>query len=319
MLIRQRKSYDLVHVHTLWWGGLLTPLVARFLGKKAIYHMTLLGSDTPGAVASQPLGWLKLWLFKQYHGVIGLAPALVDDCHQQGFSSNLIVIPGYLTFELPSLADVKIRREYARQKFGIPEQAQVLLFVGSVISRKGADLLVDVFIQLASERPDLWLLFVGARNHTENPRLDEKFVTLQQARLERAGLDGRVVWTGLVRDETELIDTYLASDLFVFPTRAEGMPNVVIEAMGCGLPVICSYLPGITNVMVIPEKTGVLVDVDDVEGFVNAVKRLLNDPVLCQNMGTAGRNRAVVEFGFDTYCHRLAAFYRQIMNGRDKT
>lgn len=311
MLILRRRHYDLLHVHVLWWGGLLAPLVARLLDRKAIYHMTLLGSDTPGSLVSQSLGHLKLALFKQYHGVIGLTPALIEDCRQHGVESELLVLPGFLVFDPPSVPN-PARRERARQRLGIPSEARVLLFVGSIIRRKGVDLLVDLFTQLANERPDLWLMLVGAHTHAENPRLDEEFVADQQDKLGRAGLNGRVVWTGLVRDEGDLIDAYLASDAFVFPTRAEGQGYVILEAMGCGLPVVCSHLPGVTDVMVIHSETGYLVQPDDLEGFVTATSRLLDDPELRQRMGMAGYKRAVEEFGFDVYCRRLADFYRTV-------
>jgi len=314
MLIRRRQHYDLIHVHVLWWGGLLAPLVARLLGKKAIYHMTLLGSDTPGSLVSQSLGSLKLALFKQYHGAVGLTPALVDDCRRHGLESEFLVLPGFLVFDPPSLPDLA-RRQHVRQQWGIPGHAQVLLFVGSIIRRKGVDLLVDLFTQLASKQPDLWLMLVGAYTRAENPRLDEEFVASQQDKLVRAGLNGRVIWTGLVRDEDKLVDAYLASDAFIFPTRAEGQGYVILEAMGCGLPVVCSYLPGVTDVMVVHNKTGYLVKPDDLEGFVTATTKLLDDPELRERMGMAGYKRAISEFGFDAYCRRLADFYRTVAAG----
>ncbi len=311
MMIRRRQHYDLVHIHILWWGGLLAPLLARLLGKKAIYSMTLQGSDTPGPVAAQPLGRLKLALFKQYHGVIGLAPALIDDCRRHSFASDLLVLPGFLVFDPPTLPDTA-RRERARRRLGIPEHAQVLLFAGSIISRKGVDLLVDLFVKLAGQRTDLWLLLVGPHTHAENPRLDEAFVAAQRDTLEQAGLGERVTWTGLVRDDAEFVDTYLASDLFIFPTRAEGMPNVMIAAMGCGLPIVCSHLPGITDMMVVPDETGYLANADDLDGFAAATTRLLDDPTLCRRMGAAGQKRAIADFGFDAYCHNLAHFYQLV-------
>lgn len=315
MLIRDRRQYDLVHVHTLWWGGLLTPLVARLLGKKAIYHITLLGSDNPSSVAAQSLGGLKLALFRKFNGVIGLTPALVNDCRQQKLRSKQLVLPGFLVFDPPKSPD-EARRRFTRQRWGIPDTATVLLFVGSIIPRKGAHTLVDMFVRLASQRPDLWMLMVGAHTRKENPRMDERFVYTQKDKLRQAGLSDRVVWAGLINDETELIDSYLSSDLFVFPTQAEGQGYVILEAMGCGLPVVCSHLPGVTDVMVVPNDTGYLVDVDDLDGFIAATTRLLDNPTLCHKMGEAGRKRAVADFGFEAYCHKLAGFYRRVASDK---
>jgi len=316
MLVRQRNNYDLIHVHTLWWGGLLAPLVSRLLGKKAIYSMTLLGSDTPGALVAQRLGKLKLALFRQYHGVVGLTPSLIDECRQYNLSCALMVLPGYLVFDAPSLTNISTQRINARQQWGIPNNAQVLLFVGSVISRKGVDILIDLFIELATSRNDLWLVVVGAYRHTENSRLDEDFVSRQKVKLERAGLSHRVVWTGLISDEGRLIDLYLASDLFIFPSRVEGQGFVILEAMGCGLPVVCTHLHGVTDVMVSHNKTGYLVGIDDLAGFVSATTRLLDEPELRKRMGVAGRKRVLSDFGFKAYCHNLAGFYQLLFSGK---
>lgn len=311
MLFLKRRDYDLVHMHQLWWGGLLVPVLIRLLGKKAIYHMTLLGSDNPSALAAQSLGWLKLALFKQYHALIGLTPALVQDCHRNNLGSKLLILPNYLVFEPRTSVDA-IYYGRTRQSLGIPEQAQVLLFVGSIIGRKGIDLLVDLFIELTHQHTELWLLLVGAYSRAENPRLDESFVAEQRAKLVRAGVSERVVWAGLVRDETELANLYAASDLFIFPTRAEGQGNVILEAMGCGIPVVCTHLRGITDAMVINDQTGYLIDLDDLRGFIAATAQLLDKPEMRQTMGAAGRKRATGDFAFGQYCRKLADFYQLV-------
>ena len=311
MMIRYRKDYDVIHSYVLWWGGLLAPLLARLLGKRAIYHMTLLGSDNPSNLGAQKHGALKLALFRQYHGHIGLSPALIEDCRHNNLTSQLFVLPGFITF-FPGTSPDHIRRRYARQQLAIPQDAQTLIFVGSAVARKGIDLLIDLFLKTTSNRSNLRLLIVGAASHSENKNVDDQFIGAQEEKLTQAAVTGRVIWTGLISDEETLTDYYTASDIFVFPTRAEGQGYVILEAMGCGLPVVCSNLPGVTDTMVVQDETGYLVDVDDVEGFVNAVERLLDDHDLRRNMGLAGRERALTHFSFDDYCHKLAAFYRLV-------
>jgi len=310
MLIRERRRYDIVHVHTLWWGGVLAPVVAHLVGRKAVYHMTLLGSDNPSSLASQGLGWLKLACFKQYDGLIGVSSALVDDCHGR-CRAEMLVLPYYVTFDPPGKA-AEARRVAARRRLRIPVDAQVLLFVGSIIRRKGVDVLTDLFLRLSQRCGNVWLLLVGANSLAENPRMDQSFVDTLNQKLTAANLVDRVVWTGLVADEGKLVDCYLASDLFVFPTRAEGLPSVVLEAMACGLPVLCSHLPGVTDMMVTSGENGYLVEVDDLPGFEAAVTTLLADPALCERMGAAGRERVQRDFSFDAYCRKLAGFYRQV-------
>jgi phosphatidylinositol alpha-1,6-mannosyltransferase len=193
-----------------------------------------------------------------------------------------------------------------------PADAQVLLFVGSIIKRKGVDTLVELFLRLSRQRAGMYLCLVGANCPNDNPRLDQGFVDVLRHKLSQANLADRVIWAGLVADATRLTDYYLASDIFVFPTRAEGLPSVVLEAMSCDLPVVASLLPGATDAMVTPGETGFLVEVDDLGGFEQAVTTLLDDPSLRRRMGAAGRARVEREFGFDAYCRKLAQFYREV-------
>jgi len=320
MLLRDRRRYDIVHVHTLWWGGLLAPIVAHLVGRRAIYYMTLLGSDNPSSLASQKLGGLKLACFRQYDGLIGVSKALAEDACER-CSARSLVLPLYVTFPLPDLNSAsRVTHDPAvREKLHIPATAEVLVFVGSIIERKGVDVLVELFLRLAQERNNVWLLLVGANSVLENPRLDEDFVCTLRKRLSESYLGERVVWTGLIANEAELVDLYLASDLFVFPTRAEGLPGVVLEAMGCKLPIVTSNLPNSTDMMVTSGENGYLVEVDDLAGFEAAVTKLLDDPTLRERMGAAGRVRVERDFSFEAYCHKLADFYRQVAGKRTRT
>lgn len=82
--------------------------------------------------------------------------------------------------------------------------------------------------------------------------------------------------------------------------------------MGCGLPVVCSNLPGVTDMMVVSGETGFLVTVDDLAGFTDAVISLYDDPALGQKMGATGQRRTITNFGFEPYCRKLTYFYHQV-------
>ena len=125
----------------------------------------------------------------------------------------------------------------------MPTDVTILLFVGSVVERKGVDLLVRAFSEVSAECPGLYLLIVGPHTKRENPSLDEEFVHALEARLRKDQLDGQVQFLGLVQDRSVLADLFRSADIFVFPSRREGLGNVVLEAMATRLPVIASQLP----------------------------------------------------------------------------
>jgi glycosyltransferase involved in cell wall biosynthesis len=120
------------------------------------------------------------------------------------------------------------------------------------------------------------------------------------------GLRDRVRFSGWV-DRSLLPDAYRRADIFVFPSRDEGMPNVVLEAMACGLPVIGTPIPG-TRDLVADGETGLLIPVDDVAALADAVRALALDPQRRRAMGAAGRRRVVELFSW----RAAAAAYRRM-------
>jgi colanic acid/amylovoran biosynthesis glycosyltransferase len=134
--------------------------------------------------------------------------------------------------------------------------------------------------------------------------------------VDRLGLGGRVRFLG-ARREDEVIEHLDASDLFVLPSiisqdgQMEGLPNVLIEARACGLPVVTTRLSGIPE-LVEDGRSGLLVPPGDVRRLAGALRRLAQDPALAAQLGAAGR--AVVEADFDV--HRSAERLVELFTGR---
>jgi glycosyltransferase involved in cell wall biosynthesis len=109
-----------------------------------------------------------------------------------------------------------------------------------------------------------------------------------------------------------LPDLYRAADLFVLPAvhdakgNVDGLPNVVLEAMASGLPVVASGISGIP-LAVEDERTGLLVPEQDPERLLGALLRLLDDRTAAREMGEQGRRKAAAELTWDA----VAARYRE--------
>jgi glycosyltransferase involved in cell wall biosynthesis len=112
-------------------------------------------------------------------------------------------------------------------------------------------------------------------------------------------LEAPVELLGERGDVAELLAT---ADVFVLPSRSEGLPMSVLEAMAAGLPVIASRVGGVGE-LVVDGTTGMLVPPGDVNALARALERVAGDPGLRVRMGQAGRRRAEVEFGLDR-CRR---------------
>jgi glycosyltransferase involved in cell wall biosynthesis len=304
------SSFDVVHLHTLSSGTLLLPLLIHVLGRKVVYQSSLYGSDNPGAVRAGSRGHLAVWLMRWLDGVVAMSPLLADDYRAFGFR-NVVCLPNFLAIPQLKRGRDEAAREQVRKRLSIPADAAVLLFVGSVIERKGVDLLAECYARLASRHQDLWMIVVGPKSRAESQSYDERFVRGIRERMSNNAAASRVIWTGTVSDKDALARYYSAADIFVFPTRAEGMPNVVCEAMTSGLPVVATNLQGITDFVIEDGKTGFLFPPEDIDALTEVVERLVLDPTLRAKMGQTARESSR-RFGFEEYCTRLKAFYLKV-------
>jgi len=116
----------------------------------------------------------------------------------------------------------------------------------------------------------------------------------------------------LVNERERLAELYRASDLFVFPSRREGLPNVVLEAMASGLPVIISNLPVLENVIA-NGANGLIVPIDDLESLKVAIVKLNNDPLRCQQLGQRARSYIEFNHGFKTWQTELTIIYKRLL------
>lgn len=150
----------------------------------------------------------------------------------------------------------------ARNALGVGADERLLLFIGNLKPSKGCVDLLEGFIRIAEAQPRATLVFIGggeARAHM----------------LERAaerGLAQRVRLLGKV-DHALLPAWFAASDLLCLPSHNEGVPNVVLEAMACGVPVVASTVGGIPEV--VPEFAGMLVAPRDTPALALALEAAL--------------------------------------------
>jgi glycosyltransferase involved in cell wall biosynthesis len=143
--------------------------------------------------------------------------------------------------------------------------------VGPVIKRKGPDIAVKIFKKLKRYDTDYKLILLGETESASNKDLfeeNEEFFINESRR-------GNIIIPGL----TDKVEEYLQlSDIFIFPTRKEGLGNAPLEAMACGLPVIANKLEGVTDYYVKDGKNGFLVSDNKYEDYVGHISNLMNDP-----------------------------------------
>lgn len=156
----------------------------------------------------------------------------------------------------PSL--VSVHRQPMRERYAIPQQATLMLFVGSGFERKG----LDVAIRAIAAHPQAWLLVVG------NDRKSARYKKLART----LGCESRLVFAGV---QKETAPFYAMADALIQPTRYDPFPNTILEAMACGLPVLTSEKCG-GKEFIDTGINGYVFDALDWASFSGAVGQLQN-------------------------------------------
>jgi glycosyltransferase involved in cell wall biosynthesis len=188
-------------------------------------------------------------------------------------------------------------------KNGKSEGPPVLLSVARLVPDKDHDTMLAAFGRLTQRHPDaeLWLVGNGPRREI----LEQKVRDL--------GLSGRVKFLPVAKDIRPL---YRQADVFVLSSVEEALPNVVLEAMAAGLPVVATRVGGLPEA-VVPEDTGLLVSPRDVDGLAAALGRLLDGPETRRNLGRRGRERVVEQFSFGAMVSRHEEVWARLLWGSE--
>lgn len=193
-------------------------------------------------------------------------------------------------------------RNTARRAIGIPVAAQVVVYHGRIeLHRKGLDLLMQAWRQVCEQCPDrdLRLLMVGTGSDAAQLH---QIIADQQIR--------GVFWRDEYVRDRDLIRQYLSvANCYVLPSRHEGFPVAPIEAMACGLPIVAADAPGIADILEAGEASGgIIVPRENPTALATALKRLLSNETLQQQMGQQARQRTEQAFSLEVIGNQLKDF-----------
>jgi glycosyltransferase involved in cell wall biosynthesis len=114
------------------------------------------------------------------------------------------------------------------------------------------------------------------------------------------------------QSKEELAKDYQQASLFLFPSRHEGMPNAMLEAMSSGLPVVATEIAG-NEELVVEGKTGFLVPSEDVDALRDALRKALTDSTLRERMGAASRLRVEKEYSWENVARQYSEYLEKIL------
>src|SRR5665647_2452395 len=187
-----------------------------------------------------------------------------------------------------------------RQKFGLGNELCVL-FVGSLIPRKGLPFLVEAAKKVVKDRADTKFLIVGdgpLRNQLSDS-------------LKTANLSGNFKFFGNLKDDV-LPAIYNCADLFVLPSIQEGQGIVLLEAQASGKPLVAFDVGGV-NEAVQNQETGLLVEGGNIEALADALLKLLTDKTLMEKMGSNGRKFVSENYTWDICAQKMLKVYHEAL------
>ena len=189
-----------------------------------------------------------------------------------------------------------------REELKITSYDHILLTIGRLRAEKGYGVLLRSLMRMREKVPSLKLLMVG--------KGEEELHLKRYSQQHR--LDDLIVFMG----EREHVGKLLSlADIVVLSSLWEGMPNVLLEAMAAGKPVVATQVGGVPEVVVQGE-TGILVPPGDADALAHALIELLQDREKAQRMGSAGRVRAERHFDVRSMVENTEKVYRELLQER---
>lgn len=273
-LVRDEKV-ALINAHWLYPAGLAAILYKRFYASHVRVLITGYRADITGC---KLLGghWLKQWVLRQADAVSVANASLVDTVRTLGYKGPLTVCPMGV-----DTAEFSPERKDLPPVAGPDGTARFVLFVGSLIKRKGIGLLIDALPAVVKAVPDVGLVIIG-EGHDKDRLMDKS---------QQLGVDSRIRFVGGL-PHTELPPWFARAEALVLPTYSEGYPLVVVEAMSSGIVPIVSPLPVF---QAIQAECPCLVIMRDwsAEALAEAVTGVLKDKERSQKQGRQAREYAV--------------------------
>ena len=288
---RRARSHDLVHLH----GEVASTLSLPLLRRPAV--VTLHGLHLLRRVS----GYRRRAAERSLRRVVGRAQRTIcvseDEARDAAavlppaLARRLVVVHNGLPAPDPVSPD---QRSAARQALGLDEAAVVAVYAGQLESRKDPLTAAAAVLRARAAAPDLCLLMAG-----DGPLLGEVRA------LEQPGLR-------VLGHRTDVDRLMAAADVFVLPSRREGLSYALLEAMGRGLAPLVADAPGNPEAV---GDAGVVARAGDVDAFAEALIRLATDPGERRRLGAAARDRTLREFDAGSMVEGTRATYDAALSG----
>jgi len=304
--VLQDKQFDLVHIHT--------PFVAHYAGLKLAKLLEIPVVETYHTFFEDYLHHYLPWIPKfaarglarhiskkqcnQVDAIVAPSQPMLDVLRNYGVNVRAEVI----ATGLQASSFNEANGEEFREKYGIPLQRPMLLYVGRVAHEKNIGFLLEVVKLLSEQIPEILLVITGEGPADASLRASVKSLSIEK----------NVQFIGYLDRNTELNACYKSADIFVFASKSETQGLVLLEAMAQGTPVVAIAELGTASILI--EGQGTMIAAENKSEFAQKVHHLLTNHMLRKELGECARAYAHSKWSAATQTERMVKFYDALIN-----
>ncbi len=301
----RHQNISLIHTHTVR-ANLIGRIAGMMAGVPVVSHIhspTL--RETESRVKNVANALVDRVTSRWSDVFITVSQSLGDELIRSGVSPRRVsVVPNGI--DIGSFRPGDFRPE-SRADLGAPFSDGLLVaMIGLFRPRKGAEILIDAFEQVARAIPHAYLVMVGSA-------IEDAYLEQLRERCRVHDLERRVLFTGFRSDVATLMSAF---DVVAMPSLyGEGTPMALLESMAMGLPVVASPVEGINEVIVDGE-SGVLSPAGDVDAWARSLIELLRDSGRRTEIGRAARERVEAQYSAERMAREVETVYRRVLAER---
>jgi glycosyltransferase involved in cell wall biosynthesis len=280
---------DLVHVHLAGQVSLLRKipiaLCAKALGKPLVIHVH---ACSPESLFERTPVWAYRFVLRSASRVIALSESWADSIRRQVPEAKVVVIPNPVIY-MPARPPASMGKR------------QIVLFVGKLEPRKGYQDLLSAASLVLLHYPDTQFWFAGHGDLEGAEALARKLAISTSVRL--------LGWT----EGAALTRLYMDASIFCLPSHNEGVPMSVLEAMSHSLPVVCTPVGGLPE-LIQDGHNGLIATAGSPDSIAQQICTLLANPEASNRIGAAGADTVQRKCGLDLVSSRLQALYDDVVS-----
>lgn len=312
-LVVHRRKYDIFHANSV--GPIAIATI--FAGKLSRTPVVLL-IPTAGDIArsqATPLSlftrilrrfalpqWLWIWILSQASAIVCLSSEIITETKTYNLDRLAHQIPNGV--DLTAFQQTENTKNNLRQVLQIPtDQFPIVFYAGRLVQRKRIDVLIDAFEKVRQIYPSAHLLIAGTGD-LQSDSVEE----MLKHQVEQLQLKNNVTFLGVINNVPHYL---MASDIFAFPSSQEGLPNVVLEAMASGIPIVACPIGGITDIL--DDESAYLVPVGDSEAFANALQHIIEYPDEAEQKAKRAQKRVEEQFSMEAVATQYEHLYQSLL------